>query len=298
MWRCSAFCALPVWRTRHRDTFLSSREIISREGGMAAKTHGGCLVRRIARIDFRRIVLIVSIAACGQAVGQSAGEAPATQSSAPLTTPVSSKNLAPGFASLHKGLKVVIMPTDIELFSISAGGVLEPKADWTEAASRNFKEALLQKKRTLGLETAELTESQADDVAEINTLHGAVAQAISLHHFGISAFSLPTKDGKLDWSLGEAVRAVKDKTGADYALFSWIRDSYASGERKAAMVVMAVLGIGLTGGAQIGYASLVDLNTGQVLWFNKLVRASGDLREAEPAAETLDALLAQFPVSK
>ena len=33
-----------------------------------------------------------------------------------------SKNLAPGFVSLPKGAKVALMPTDIELFVISAGG--------------------------------------------------------------------------------------------------------------------------------------------------------------------------------
>ena len=36
-----------------------------------------------------------------------------------------SKHLAPGFSALTLGSKVAIMPTDIELFSISAGGVLE-----------------------------------------------------------------------------------------------------------------------------------------------------------------------------
>src|SRR2546422_8096094 len=58
-----------------------------------------------------------------------------------------SKNLAPGFTSLPKGAGVVIMPTDIELFSISGGGVLEPKADWTEAATQHFKTALRDKDR-------------------------------------------------------------------------------------------------------------------------------------------------------
>jgi hypothetical protein len=48
---------------------------------------------------------------------------------------------------------------------------------------------------------------------------------------------------------------------------------------------------------QVGYASLVDLNTGQILWFNRLVRGSGDLREADKATETLDALLANFPAA-
>jgi hypothetical protein len=106
---------------------------------------------------------------------------------------------------------------------------------------------------------------------------------------------LPTKNGLLDWSLGEAVEPLRDKTGADYGLFVWVRDSYASNERKAAMAVMALMGVGITGGVQVGYASLVDLRDGRVVWFNNLVRMSGDLREAKSAKETVDALLKDFP---
>jgi hypothetical protein len=207
-----------------------------------------------------------------------------------------SRNQAPGFTSLPTGATVAIMPADIELFSISGGGVLEPKADWTEAASKYFRTALLEKKQKLGLRTVELAEKDADELAEINTLHAAVAGAIAMHHFG--PLSLPTKGGKLDWSLSDAVAPVKKATGADYALFSWVRDSYASAERKAAMIGLAILGVGVMGGQQTGYASLVDLNTGQVVWFNRLLRASGDLREPAPAAETVEALLRGFPVAK
>ncbi len=207
-----------------------------------------------------------------------------------------SKNLAPGFLQLPKDAAVAVMPVDMELFSISAGGVLEPKADWTEAAARHFKAAVLAANQGFGLRSVELAEKDADEVAEVNTLHAAVAQAIALHHFGARA--LPTKDCKLDWSLGEAVRPVKAATGARYALFSWVRDSYASSERKAMMIGLAILGVGIGGGAQVGYASLVDLDTGQVVWFNRLARMSGDLREPEPAAETVKALLAEFPVAR
>jgi hypothetical protein len=210
-----------------------------------------------------------------------------------------SKHLAPGFSALALGSKVAIMPTDIELFSISAGGVLEPKADWTAAASQHFKNALIEKKKkALKLDVVEVSETDADEFADINALHGAIARAISMHHFGAGSFNLPTKDGKLDWSLGEATRAIKKATGADYALFTWVRDSYASGERIATMIALAVLGVGVGGGMQIGYASLVELETGQVLWFNQLQRASGDLREAEKAAETIDTLLGNFPAPK
>lgn len=215
------------------------------------------------------------------------------------TASAQSMNLAPGFQSLPKGAKVVIMPTDIELFVISAGGVVEPKADWTETASRHFNDALTQKEQALGLATVELSAKQADEADEVNALHGAIARAIAMHHFG--SLKLPTKDGKLDWSMGDSVQPIKQATGADYALFSFVRDSYASGERKAAMVAIAILTLGrapLALGTQSGYASLVDLNTGQVVWFNQLSRATGDLREPESAAETLDALLQAFPVAK
>ena len=210
-----------------------------------------------------------------------------------------SRNLAPGFIALPKGAKVAIMPTDIELFVLSGGGVPEPKADWTESAAKHFKTAFLKSKHWQDLTPLEVSESNADELAEINGLHAAVARSIATHHFG--TLPLPTKNGKLDWSMGESVRQVKQATGADYAVFSWVRDSYASAERAAAMVAITILSLGRAvpqGGQQVGYASLVDLNTGQVLWFNRLARTSGDLREADPAAETLNALLNQFPTVK
>jgi hypothetical protein len=209
-----------------------------------------------------------------------------------------SRNLAPGFQNLPQTARIVLMPTDIELFSISGGGVLEPKADWTDAAAKHFRAALIEKKKKLGAVSIELSEKDADDFAEVNALHAAIARAINLHHFGPGYFALPTKGGKLDWSLGDVVRPIKQKTGADYALFSWVRDSYVSGERVAAMIVLGLLGVVVPGGAQIGYASLVELDTGRVVWFNRLQRGWGDLREAASAVETLDALLADFPGAK
>jgi hypothetical protein len=216
----------------------------------------------------------------------------------PLPGHAQPTNRAPGFESLPKGGTILIMPTDIELFEISAGGILEPKADWSAAAAKHFRAALDAKRKKLDMKSVFLSEQDADETAEINALHAAVAHAISMHHFGPGFLNLPTKEGKLNWSMGESVRELKDKTGAEYAFFSWIRDSYASGERVAAMIILALLGVGLGGGQQIGYASLVDLNTGNILWFNRLARISGDLREAEKAHETLDALLEGFPSTK
>lgn len=208
-----------------------------------------------------------------------------------------SRNLAPGFVTRPAQARLVIVPADIELFSMSGGGVLEPRADWTAAAVRHFQAALDAHPTLKGGNVVRLEDKDLDDLADVNALHGAVAEAIFVHHM-MGIVRLPTKNDLLDWTLGDAVRPLRERTGADYALFTWIRDTYASAERKAAMVAMALFGVGLVGGSQTGYASLVDLQTGQVVWFNDLRRVSGDLREAKDAAETVDVLLRSFPMAR
>jgi hypothetical protein len=207
-----------------------------------------------------------------------------------------SRHLAPGFTSRAAQSRLLVVPADMELFSISAGGVQEPRADWTEAAQKHFSLALAQRPE-LGARVEDLTPTQLDEFAEIVNLHRAVADAVFIHHSS-GQWKLPTKEGRLDWSLGDVVRPLKARTGADYALFTWIRDSYASGERKAVMIGMALLGSLTLGGEQVGYASLVDLNTGRIVWFNDLKRMSGDLRDPRAAAETVEALLKGFPQPK
>jgi hypothetical protein len=227
--------------------------------------------------------------------------APAT-STAPLTPQqlvASARNFAPGFTARTAGSKLVIVPFDMELFSLGAGGVAEPRADWTEAAQKHFREAVKVHKEVLADNAVELRESDVDELAQVNALHSAVATAVRIHHVGMQ--QLPTKGDRLDWSLGDAVQPLREKTGGDYALFIWVRDSYATAERKAAMVAMtivgAALGVGIVmaGGQQNGYASLVDLKTGRIVWFNTLARSSGDLREAQPAMESVGELLKGFP---
>lgn len=214
----------------------------------------------------------------------------------PVALAQDARNLAPGFTARSADSRLLIVPMDIELFSISAGGVLEPRADWTQIARSNFHVALRGAEGLLGHNVIRIDEKTLDNLAEINALHGAVAEAVFLHHMA-GSIRLPTKNGVLDWSMGDAVLPLKAATGADYALFTWIRDTYASSERKAAMVGMALLGIGLGGGYQVGYASLVDLNNGRIVWFNDLRRSSGDLREADLARETVETLFRRFPAA-
>jgi hypothetical protein len=201
-------------------------------------------------------------------------------------------SVAQGFLRLPPGARVVLMPLDIELYEVSGGGAVEPRADWTLAASELVRKALMGD--MLGVMVHELPGEPDDSIARVALLHRAVSSAVVVHHYG--SLKLPTKNGALDWSLGAEEGALLGaRSGADYALFVWMRDSYASAARKATMVVAALFGLPVGGGGQTAYTSLVDLRTGRLVWFNKVSRLSGDLREDDSARETLDALFAGFP---
>jgi hypothetical protein len=124
---------------------------------------------------------------------------------------------------------------------------------------------------------------------ELVSFHRAVGAAVLLHQY--QGLTLPSKQGKFDWSLGPSVAAIARTHEANYALFLFVRDSYATAGRVAMIAVAALLGAGVQGGSQIGFASVVDLKTGDIVWFNWLARASGDLRTPQAAAETVKALV-------
>jgi hypothetical protein len=201
---------------------------------------------------------------------------------------------------LTPGATIVLMPLDVELYELSAGGMLEPKADWTEAARRNLDAALEAEKRQRGLrfdrfDDSRLSVSTRAELDQIQRLHGAVGHAVMRHAY-LPNDRLPAKGDRFDWSLGPGVATLRAATGADHALFVRIRDSYTSAGRAAVQMLTFVLfRVGVSGGVQAGFASVVDLRNGDIVWFNRIERQEGDLRTAQAAAETARTLLAGFP---
>jgi hypothetical protein len=142
-------------------------------------------------------------------------------------------------------------------------------------------------------------------VADLERLHNAVGNSIALHKY-VPGNELPTKRRGIDWTLGEQAVKLGRATGADYALFLSAQDSIASTGR-VAMQVLGIAGcfIGFCapqgGGNQFAYASLVDLKSGEVVWFNVLQTGSqlpgvefGDIRTPEGAAQMVDRLLGRM----
>ena len=196
---------------------------------------------------------------------------------------------------------VLLIEPDIILFELTAGGLEEPRADWTEAAKANVRiklDEILQRTDDK-LIPHQLPDKDSDRLhthEQILKLHEVVGQSVLIHKY-IPMYNLPTKEGCFDWTLGECVNALKKDTGADYALFIYLRDSYASPGRVAVMVIAAaVFGVGIPGGVQLGFASLVDLQSGQIVWFSHLASPAGDLRTPEAAEKAIQELLVNIPL--
>ena len=208
--------------------------------------------------------------------------------------------------------KLLVLRPDISVGSITAGGMVEPRADWTEQARASVTEALKAQQAARGAKTlfidrrTELPGVTADEIAEVERINLAVAQSIVLHKY-LGQY-LPTKRGKgLDWTLGQDAVRIGQKAGYDYTLFLHAEDQVASTGR----IALGVLGVAgcfvgfcapnIGGATQLNYASLVDLKTGQVVWFN-VVRAGsqvpgikfGDLRTREGAEQMIERLLGRM----
>lgn len=190
---------------------------------------------------------------------------------------------------------IVVMPFDVELSELTAGGLEEPRAEWTTAALEHMRAALEQEAKRYKVKLVDYqpdrgTPEDQSTSLELQKLHRAVGGSVLVHHY-LPGLQLPSKGEKFDWSLGPAVATIARNHSADYALFLFVRDSYASAGRVAIMVVAAIAGVGVPGGAQVGFASVVDLKTGDIVWFNRLVRGHGDLRTPDAAAETVKVLV-------
>ncbi len=192
---------------------------------------------------------------------------------------------------------VVLIEPDIELSELGAGGLAEPRQEWTEAARLLYPQAAREVLAMQGIGMAPdlvlPADAGPDDrLRQLTLLSQAVSMSILQYGRGGGPGTLRNKHGKFDWSLGPGVAEFRKVTGADYGLFTYIRDSYATGGRTAMRIIgMVALGGDIGGGMQIGVASLVDLRTGQVVWHNLLVDQTGDLRNLQGARETAGDLL-------
>ncbi len=138
----------------------------------------------------------------------------------------------------------------------------------------------------------DLTDDSYSDLLQLSTV---VARSISQHYL-VPFQSLPAKT-KFEWTLGDTVIPLQKTFDADYALFSFFRDNFSSGGRIIMSTATALFfGYAPPAGRQTAYIYLVDLHSGDIVWFNTNAgRDLGDIRDPEIAQNIFKTLLDKFP---
>jgi hypothetical protein len=241
------------------------------------------------------------------------GPALALAASVVLSGCVQTRQFADVQFTLPQGnYKLLVLRPDVTVGSLTTGGMVEPRADWTEQARTNIVAALRAQQAARGGNVTiiehrnQLEGVPEQELADVERLNFVVDESIVQHKY--LGDYLPTKRGRgLDWTLGADAVKLGQKTGYDYALFLHAEDQVASGGR----IALGVLGLAgcivgfcapnIGGAEQLDYASLVDLKTGEVVWFNVVDAASqlpgikfGDLRTPQGAQQMVERLLGRM----
>lgn len=185
--------------------------------------------------------------------------------------------------------KVAIMAPDVEVSLLTAGGLLEPNQEWTANARQQLSLALTDGLKARGVAIVESSAIDASATASLQHLHAVVGEA-ALWHRRKGVLALPTKKDAFDWTLGSAATYLADTHGVDYALFLFARDSFSSGGR----VAMTLL-LGLPGGTQHAFATLVNARTGDIVWLDANYSQFGDIRDGDGAHKLIESLFKTLP---
>lgn len=201
--------------------------------------------------------------------------------------------IANGFTVPFKTEKTIaVFRPDVTVGSMTAGGVEEPNADWTATSRQNLATALRSDQETQANKLIFLDEMEGDQgklVADYQALFQAVGFAMLSTNYGRA---LPTKKARPIWTMGPDLDGrIRAATGADYGLMLFVHDAYGTAGRKAAQLFLAMAGVGIVAGIHMGYAALVDFETGDVRWFNIDIAAGGDPRTADGASKRVGQIL-------
>lgn len=217
-------------------------------------------------------------------------------------------------SSLHKSLadrpnqqmprKILLLPADIRVHEISAGGVVEKVDDWTSAASNHAMKSMrgiADSKKLFELEeTPSLSEADRQALEQHQALYELVANSAD---FARSGPFMPWRERAkiFDYTLGPGLKEFAERTGMDAAVIVIGSDYISSAGRKATMALgimaAAFTGVAIVPAGGVSYVSVgvVELQTGNLLWFATNRGQSSDLRDEKQMQAALDNLFNSYP---
>ena len=200
--------------------------------------------------------------------------------------------------------KILLLPADIRVHEISAGGVVEKVDDWTGAASNH---AMKSMRSIAGSKKLfELNEAPAfsDTDKQVLEQHQALYELVANSaDFARSGPFMPWRERakNFDYTLGPGLKDLAVRGDVDAALIVIGSDYISSAGRKATMALgilaAAFTGVAVVPAGGVAYVSVgvIDLRTGNLLWFATNRGQSSDLREEKQVQAVLDGLFDSYP---
>lgn len=196
--------------------------------------------------------------------------------------------------------KVMVLPVNIEVVEVSAGGVEEKVPDWSKEASQSVLKAVL----------ATIRKQQGMKEMAAPHFSGEAAAANIDEHLALYKLVVNTasqlgwkhKIKRFDYSIGPGLREMADRAGVDAAILVYGRDYVSTAGRKARAVAgnIPIVNIFTGPAPELGHSfvhvGVVDLRTGDLLWMNSDFRkGTNNLRDPADASKMVDAVFDWYP---
>jgi hypothetical protein len=218
------------------------------------------------------------------------------------STVVTSGRTHPTTASRMDEIKTTaVLPPDITLNSLGAGGVAERRDDWTEMARANARQVLesVRPERIVYVRDLDTRAELADEIAEVQALFELIDMNLLLSYSPLQVVP-PSARGSLDYSVGSIDR-ILDAAQADALLVVRGVDDIFATDRKALAVAGFILAaaagtsFNMSSGEAHLSAALIGRD-GTILWYDWVGDAGmGDLRKPEGVRATIERLLRSMP---
>ena len=205
----------------------------------------------------------------------------------------------PEFEARYRNIETFgLIPPDIEIYELTAGGVRELKDEWSDMGKENVINSLMKKLKEKDIKVETFTKDEI--MEETLALYRAVSMCIELHTQG--PFAFPEKQKNFDYSIG-SIEKTLEENNVDALMIIYGSDEDTTGGRQA-LIALGVLASIATGVAVAPRAGITTMDvalvdpSGTILWYkNKSSGASHALKKPEDATSFVEDIFSDFPES-
>lgn len=200
---------------------------------------------------------------------------------------------------------VAIINPDIKMYQLTAGGVEEYNADWSQNSNRIILERLQEELENLSrtkfvyLQESTLNKNDLQLLDEQKGIFFTVADSILMHTYSPET-TFRHKLKKFDYTLGNEIKSLDKLISADTFLFCSAKNYIWTSGRTilATLGILTTLATGVAmvvpAGNEFIAVALVDSISGDIMWFN-YIPMPGDLRDETAVDSIITRLFKDFP---